>query len=518
MQYLLNRLGRSPVSRTAAASCLAFLSNAIWGLVSIPIAVAFLKPVELGLWTVLNVLLSYLVYFDFGVGQATGRLMADSVARRDQDEINRWWTATRAALCTLAFILVTLSLVFHNLILTLIDVPETLRPDAKWLLIGGLVITGLSIPMRGAPGLLTSQNRFYWVPLVQATTPWINLIVFYLLLRQGYGVKSYIWAMGASQIAMWICFTTLIITGPDRPRFVFSRLELNRFKKLFKVSLSMSLSGLSDTALQSLPAIIIARFGLLSTVPIYNFTWKGPQLTSSLVQRAHHSFYPGLQMDFVSNRIEVFRRRFQCIGFLTLGIALTAAGMVLGFNGIIVQVLAGKMFYAGPAVNAAFALAIVTIPISELFKILLVISGHLGKLALISIIQLSFFIITSFILWPLTGIPGIAFSFALTPLFIGAYGYFRGKQGCGFGAPSTFRSVALAAIASMFLVISCGTITSFMSWHSAHVLSLSGRQIELPPLTTIIIALIPSLAGGVLAGHSIRTLFLSSKLSWKKSS
>ncbi len=504
---LLRRLSRSPASLTVAASYLAFASTAIWGLVTIPIVVAFLTKEELGLWAVVNAFLQYLVWMDLGIGPATGRMMADSVASRNQIEINRWWTATRAVLFLQGAIIIILGLLLVPLFLRLLDIPHDLHADARWLLIGGILTTGLSLPMRGAPGLLTAQNRFYWVPFLQVFTPWFNLLVFYLLLRKGMGLKAYIWAMAASQALTWMFFTALILAGPDRPRMDIKGIERNRFGRLFKLSGNMTVAGLTDTILNSLPAMLIARLGGLGMVPIYHFSWKGPLLASGLVQRTYQSFYPSLQRLHVTNQKKTFKERHREIGKLTLGIGLIASGLVLAFNTVIVQSLAGPQYYIGPYGNIGFALAMITFPLSGIFRILLLISGDLGKDSIVSLFRLFAVGIFAYLLWKPCGLVGLAMLFALAPLCTGAYGYFRGTRGCGCKAHEISGNIALLALASMALVIVIGTLIGGLSQTGGPLLQLPGRSITLPPLSNIFLSLIPSCVGTVLLVQSTRALF-----------
>jgi O-antigen/teichoic acid export membrane protein len=503
---LLRRIRQSKASRNAATSYLAFFSTALWGLVSIPVAVAFLPPAELGLWTVINAFLGYLTWMDLGVGSATGRMMAEAVARRDQKEINCWWTTTRFVLFCQAILLIFVGLVLTPLVLGYLALPSHLVSEAKFVLIGGVFIAAFGLPMRGTPGLLTAQERFYWIPLVQAVTPWINLLAFFLLLKGGHGLRSYVWAMAASQLATWLAFNLLIHTGPDRPRFDRGGINRDRFRSLFIFSGNMSVSGISDALFNSLPAILIARLGGLATVPIYNFSWKGPMLGSGIVQRTYQSFYPGLQRLHVSGKPAQFKAKYRLTGFLTLGIALCAAGMVLACNTLIVQVLAGGRFYAGPAANTGFALAMITIPMCGFFRILLPISGNLGKIPWISLLQIAFFATAALILWKPFGLAGIAFAFALTPLCKGIYGYLRGSRNCGYRPFEMSGTVALSSIAAMILVSLCGIATSFMDWQGGMTCAIGNRNIAFPPFPTLAASLIPTATGLALLFKAARDM------------
>lgn len=506
---LIKRLRRSASSRTAATSYLAFISTALWGLLSIPIAVAFLEPAELGLWTIVNVFLGYLVWMDLGVGSATGRLMAEAVATRNQDEINRWWTATRAVLYAQGLVIIIIGILCIPLIIGFLGVPDTMLSEARWLLLGGIILTGLSLPMRGATGLLTAQNRFYWVPLLQIIIPWINLLVFYLLLRAGMALKAYIFALAASQAATWICYYMLIRFGPDRPRFDRSGMEGKRFTRLLKFSSGLTVTGLSAAITNSLPAMVIARMGGLGMVPVFNFSWKGPLLMTDLVQRSYQSFYPTMQRTYVSGKRELFFQRHSDVGMLTLGLALCAAGAALAFNNMVVQLLAGSAFYSGPYVNIGFALTMIVIPISGLFRILIPISGNLGKSPIISVLQIPFFIILSVSLWNASGLIGVALALALTKSWNGIYAFIRSPANFGRKGRPISKNVAWASLAAMALVITCGFAGAQIPYVPGFAVSIPGRELLLPSLSVTFVNLIPSIFGAALTIYSAKKLYIS---------
>jgi O-antigen/teichoic acid export membrane protein len=494
LQKIWNRLRTSRASRTAAASYLAFFSTALWGLVTIPVAISFLNKEELGLWTVINAFLGYLIWMDLGVGGATGRMLADSVAKSDRDEINRWWTATRVVLICQGCVVAIIGLLLAPALILLLDVPPALEAEARWVLSYGAIITGLSFPMRGAPGLLMAQERFYWVPLVQAVTPWLNLIVFYLLLRAGWGLKAYVWALAASQAATWITYYLLIRFADDRPRFDRAGLERRRFGKLFAFSGNLTVIGLVDTMMLTLPALMIARLGSLSAVPIYNFSWKGPLLASGLVARTYQSFYPGLQRLYVSGERELFRHKHEQVGKITVGVSLIAAAGILGCNTSLVHLLTGGGFYIGAYGNLWFALAMVTVPISGYFRILMPISGNLGKNALVSVCKLPVALGLGVLLWGNYGLSGIAASFALAPLLNGVYGYFRGTANCGFTRHKISSKIALQSIASAALIMIIGTLIANLPVTAPSMTFLEGRLL-IPSWQNLALASLPFAAG-----------------------
>jgi hypothetical protein len=142
-----------------AASYLDFFSVAACGLLSIPIAVAYLSKAELGIWAIVNGLISYLVWLDLGLGTASARMIAPSIGERNQDEINRWWTLSRGIMVVLGLVGAGLCLLAIPLFFFVYDVPAELASDTRTLLLGAAAIIAVSIPLRGVSGLEDSRTN-----------------------------------------------------------------------------------------------------------------------------------------------------------------------------------------------------------------------------------------------------------------------------------------------------------------------------------------------------------------------
>jgi O-antigen/teichoic acid export membrane protein len=456
--FSFKKLKRSRVARNAAASYFAFFSTAICGFLSIPVAVAYLSKEQIGLWAVVNSIVTYLIWMDLGVGSATGRKMADAVAAKEQEEIDKWWTATRAALVLQGLIMIAIGLLGMPLFIGFFQIPDAMLGDARVILAGSILIAGFSLPLRGVPGLMTAQERFHWIPLGQGVTPWVQLIVFLLMLRGGWGIKSYVASMAATHLVTWAYYYALIRSSEQKPGWNRLGLETSRFKSLFGFSLNISLMGLIEAVLTSMPNLILARYGGLANVPLYTFTQRASGLITSLVRRTYHAFYPQILRLHVTHQKEEFKRKHRLVGHLMMALALFAAGLVLWLNRTIVVLLAGPDFYAGDMATTWFALAIIITPLSGLFESLLQFSGSMGKSALIGLLKLLLGSAAAYVAYGHFGVAGVAAVFALLPLVYGAYGYFRGARGCGFEPGELSSSVVVhgAMVAGLVLIAGWG--------------------------------------------------------------
>jgi O-antigen/teichoic acid export membrane protein len=501
----LKRLKQSRAARNAAASYFAFFSFAACAFISIPLAVHYLDKSEIGLWAVVNAVVSYLLWMDLGVGNATGRKMADAVARHDQSEIDQWWTLTRAALMVQGFMMILLGFGLVPLILQFFRIPADLAQNAQLLLGGAILIAGLSLPLRGVDGLMTAQERFHWIPLGQGLFPWIRLVVFATLLHSGFGIKAYIFAMAITQLVTWIYYSILVRTGPMVPGWNRMGLSRSRFRSLFGFSINLSAIGLMDAVISSLPAMILARIGGLAEVPRYTFSSKGPSLITSLVRRTLHSFYPSLQKLYVTGERDRFRAKFQSVGILTLAIGLIAAGGVIACNRTLVELLAGPDYFAGSQPTAWFAVGVISVPLYALFVCLRQISGSMGKTALVAFTKLGIASALAFPLYKQFGLTGLAAVFALTPLIDVIYGYFKGSKGCGFSPKLLSGRIIIAAIAMMTGVLALGLLVPPDS-KGGIPFAISTRTIYLPNSTELGVGCFLSFIGIILALRHLRAL------------
>jgi O-antigen/teichoic acid export membrane protein len=476
---MIRRLSSSPAALNAGASYFGFVSTSLYGLLSIPVAVHYLEKSEIGLWAVVNTMLSYLVWMDLGIGSGMGRLMGEAVANDDRDEIDRWWTATRVTLWVQGAIVIILGVLLVPVLIQWMDIDSQLRDDTWHLLLGGVLITGLSFPVRGTIGLLTAQNRFHWVLLMQAIAPWCGFIVFYLCLRAGWGLKSYLASLVVSQIVIWVCCRSSIVFGPYTPKWNGSGVKKARFLTLFSLSGNMAIVGLVGAVLKGLPTLMLARLGGLTMVPVYNFTSRAPFLGGSLIGRTYQSFYPSLQRLHVLGKREAFLKKHLAVGRVSLSGALCGAAIVLAVNPMIVQLIAADHYFAGLMANMWFAVALVTTPFAGLFQILLPISGSMGKAATVSIVKLFVSMFFAILGWKWFGLAGVAAVFALQPLVDLGYAWLRGVKGCGY----TYREISPQLLALGFLTILLTFLTgSFVaaSDQSPTVLRLFSQQFEFP--------------------------------------
>jgi O-antigen/teichoic acid export membrane protein len=496
----LSRILQGNASRTALASYFAFFSAAACGLISIPIAVTYLAKPEIGLWAVVNAIIGYLLWMDLGVGEATGRKMADAVASSDQNEINSWWTTTRLVLVIQGFLVACVGLSLLKPFLSFFEVPKWQETQATLLYCGCVVIASLSMPLRGVPGLMVAQKRAYWTGLWQGVSPWINLITFYAFLAAGYGLIAYLIAMLITQGATWLCYAGLVRSGPLIPKLDFTKITRVRIASLFRYSLSLSFMSIIDGFTATLPTLILGKYGGLSLIPIYTFTSKCPLLLTSLVNRTIWASYPGILRDHVDGNTASIPAKHQFITLVVASIGLFVAGGVMAFNESLVVLLAGPDFYAGHFINSMFVAAILVEPACHMFRFLLHLGGSMGKAALIALGNLLLGGILAVISYKTLGMSGLAAVGILIPVSLAIYGLIHGAKVCRFPKGSISRLGPALTLALVTFILLAGYILE----HSPQVtstLTIHNRIFMFPQIGNIY-------AGGVMwIGAAILSVF-----------
>jgi O-antigen/teichoic acid export membrane protein len=481
----LRRLRHSKAGRNFGASILAFVSSSAFGLLSIPVAVHYMSKEELGLWAAVNTVVAYLMWMDLGVGSATGRKIADAVVAEDPKQINVWWTATQMALWSLGGITFLIGICITPAFPYLFNVPAHLSQDAWILLLGTLLCSAVNFPLRGVPGLLTAQERFHWVPICQSVAPWIQLGVFFFMLRAGYGLQSYVFGAAAAQIFSFIYYRVLISTSKIRPRYDREGISRSHFKELFGFSLNLAVIGFKDTFLSTLPVIILARTAGLQAVPVYTISGRSAGLVRSLSMRVNHAFLPELINLHVAGKHETFLMKYRRSLLLATAVGLAGASAVLLVNRSIVTLLAGPEFYAGDMVTAWFSLMLVVATISSVYQVLLQISGNMGKSIPFAIANVVIVLFSAPVAFRFFGMAGLAAVFAMQPILYGIYGLLRGARNCGYAMKEFINLGMAAAIVSIASVIVIGCFMD-SSHPLGHSFLLFGKSVLLPSLSQMI--------------------------------
>lgn len=445
--------------KNGAASSAAFFSSSICGIVSIPLAVAYLIPEEMGLWTIVAQVVGYLTFLDFGVSNAVSRKLAEPINKNDWVEASKWWTMVQLILYAQALLVLLLGVCAYTLFFTIFEIPSTLEGDAIWLYFGCVLTVAVSMPTKAVPGLLTALDKFHWIPLSQAVLPWINVLIFWCFLSQGMGVLAYLISNG---IVHLVIIAYYIYLRRRHAKSILMRLDgisMSRLRELFGMSFSLNAIGVVDSIQNSIPGIVISKLGGgLASVPMYTFTAKSSRLSGGLVRRGVNSFFPVLQKLYVSGNKVDFKAKFQTAGNTLLAASCIAGGGLILFNRTIVSIIAGDSFFAGVLLSSVLAATVVSLPMKELMISLVVISGEMRKSALSVVLSGVLMLLLSLVLYPALGMLSVALAFVCAPWLSVLYCASVASKLCGF----TFRGLVGGLLLKASLLIASFVFSGYL--------------------------------------------------------
>lgn len=468
---LRDLLPRGQVARNTTASYVAFGSNIIVGLITIPLIIAFLNREEIGIWAIINSVMACVIWLDAGVGFATGRLIADSVIKRDTEDMNSWYSLSTIVLLGQGALIFIVGLVMAPWLMDAFRVSDELRAEAQLLMVATALFFGLRRPMAIYPGVIMAMERYHWIPMGQSVRAWLRLAVLAAGLMSGLRLKAYILAELSTVVFEFVYHRFVIRFGGIQLKMSWSGFDWRRSRRLFSYSSAQGVLALCNTLMMALPAFIVGRYIGLTTVPVVTYTAKIPEMLRSISAKTMQSFYPKIQAAYVreerSKMVALHTRAMK----LTLLIFGAGSIGVMAMNRSVVTLLAGHEFYGGTTLTFLIIIyGLLSLVLNCGIRMFHAV-GDLRKLWLVSILEVLAAVGLSVILLPYYGMHGVFIAGITATLFF--KGFYVIIVGCRlWGVPvKEFIDEHWRDLAIVLVCLSCCCL----------VLSMSGERLEVFP-------------------------------------
>lgn len=452
MSWIRDSLKSGP-ALNLAAGYFCFASTAAYGFASLPVAVHFLDKEQIGLWNLISQVVAYLLFLEMGVGAAVGRMLAEPLASRCQNDIDRTWSTVIGILGVQSLLILFAGWLLQPCLIGYFKIPPDLAAEAGFLWLGMTVLHATAFIMRAYTGVLLCQERYHWTLIISGFTPWIQLAAFAALLAFGASLRSYVFATLLVNLCQFFWLRKLIREGPHHLRFRPASVTWQNARPILGYSFSMMLWSIAPAVFASIPAMVIGRSLGLEQVTIYVVSSRVPLMVAMLALRGFHAFFPKLQNLFVLGHRERFIRFYRLATSFSL--LMTGAGLLLAMfaNRHVVGFLARDDFYAGHSVTLWFALGFVAIAVSEHLGSLFIIAGKGKLVSFVLAVEILITFGAASALSPHFGLPGVAAALALTPLLVRIpYYLIYGPRTCSFLASELYGNASLALAASILMV------------------------------------------------------------------
>lgn len=132
----------------------------LFALISVPLVTRRFGLEGLGIWLLVQQLASHMQLLEMGLASSLGRLLSRDHALSKATAYTRHASSAIAILLVMGGFLVLLAVPMGRAFPHVFELPSHLAPDAEWMLAIAIVATGLTLPLRSAIGILSSQHRF----------------------------------------------------------------------------------------------------------------------------------------------------------------------------------------------------------------------------------------------------------------------------------------------------------------------------------------------------------------------
>ncbi len=181
-------------SRNLATSYLQLGVNVIYSLVSVPLILHWLPRAEFGLWAVLVQLMSYISLVDLGINSAIARFLVDHKDRRGDGEYGALVRTSALVSVVQGLIVLVLVTLGSPLLASLMKIPAEYSTTFINLMRIQGVIAAFGFCMNPLGIMLNAHQRMDLVARQGILNLTISLALLWLLLRQGCGIYSFVYA------------------------------------------------------------------------------------------------------------------------------------------------------------------------------------------------------------------------------------------------------------------------------------------------------------------------------------
>jgi len=280
------------ILRNVFSNWVAYLTNAMVGLLLSPFIVHRLGATGYGLWTLIVALTGYFSLLDLGIRQSVGRYVARFLALKDEENASRVASTAFVSLSiagAFAFLatIVIAAFFFDNFKIE----PQHFEAARIALLIAGVNI-GLTLALSIFTAVLIASERYDAVGAVSTLNPLLRAVLIVLFLKNGYGVITLAVINLAISIASYVAMGMLARRLCRPVRLSVRLASWPMLKELFSFGIFRFIWIVGNQMIFYTDSLVIGSF--LNAAAIAYFTIASSLINygRNFVEQVADTFYP----------------------------------------------------------------------------------------------------------------------------------------------------------------------------------------------------------------------------------
>jgi O-antigen/teichoic acid export membrane protein len=255
--------------RSAVANWVGFGAQLAAAFFVSPVLVHGLGDRRYGIWSLVESVLAYLMLFDLGVAASVVRYVARFEATRDQDALNRVFSASLCIFAAAGAAVLGVTLVLGFPAFPLLGVPADLAAEGRWM----LVLLGLNLAV-GLPAnvfacVIDGLGRYPTRSAIRTAGTVVRAVLFLVLMRRGGGLVAVAVAVTACALLEHLGMAVAACRYLPRLRFSFRLVDRPTLRAIRSYSIDALLAMVAGRVSFQTDALVINGFLLPQSITLF---------------------------------------------------------------------------------------------------------------------------------------------------------------------------------------------------------------------------------------------------------
>lgn len=287
-------MATNKIRKNAIANVIGTFGLIIIAFIMSPFLVNTLGDTKYGIWTIAVSFTGYMNLLDFGITSAVNKYVAEYNGSRDQQKINKIFSTAMILFCVMGVVIVLLSPIMADLVVSLINIDESLVSVVHLLIIivsfdiGIFVIGGLY------KGIFGGYQEYAVINYIQITSAIYKAVMFYLFLSNGFELISMgLVSITANLLSILIFYIVLRRMHPE-VRFETRLFSKSSSSKIIHYSKYTFLAMFANQIIFYSDAFVIGYFMSAAAVTYYSIPWALSEYTKKISLAISQTYAPAI--------------------------------------------------------------------------------------------------------------------------------------------------------------------------------------------------------------------------------
>lgn len=404
------KINQGLLARNSTYNFVGQFSSAAISFLAWPYVIPRLGPERYGIFALVWLITEYFSVFEFGVGAATTKFVAEALGRNETERIRPvFWTSLVIVLCLGSAGFLLCLLIAPVLAERVFNISPNLVTEAKTVFSIASVLV-LTILVRSVlNGLLEAYQRFGLINLLKVPSNMLTALIPLFVVSIGFALRLIIFMMVVKEVIVLFGYYWLSSRQMPETRYSFDR---SFVKPLLSFGGWLCLVRALGLLLLSLEPFLIGALITVEAVTYYSIPYKVTGVMLMIPSSILIVLFPAFSMLSTTDEGKLRKLFIYSLKYITAILGLPALVLVVFARDILIYWL-GSDFEKSVIVMQILALGTLFSGISWLFGTFLIGTGHPKIPALIGLFLAPVYVLASWLLIRNFGIKGAAACWAV---------------------------------------------------------------------------------------------------------